>query len=163
MEAELYNLCKYETDQHKFNLLYRGSRDGFRASDFHSKCDYKSNTITIIETTSGFIFGGYTKLNWNSNSQHYCDPDAFLFSLVNKFKKPFLCRSQSGYICCNWSYGPIFGSGYYSGRCDILISDSNSTNNYAKITTGGYQSPSGLKDPNNYYFCEDETFQVKDI
>ncbi len=42
-----------------WNLLYRGSRDGFRAVDFHSRCD-KANepTLTIVKSTGGHIFGG---------------------------------------------------------------------------------------------------------
>jgi hypothetical protein len=45
-----------------WKLLYRGSRDGFGASKFHEKCDNESNTLTLIETTKGFIFGGFTPL-----------------------------------------------------------------------------------------------------
>ena len=40
-------------------LLYRGSRDGWKASDFHAKCDNKGATITVIRSTDGFIFGGF--------------------------------------------------------------------------------------------------------
>ena len=32
----------------KFKLIYRGSKDGFRAIDFHSKCDYMGPTFIII-------------------------------------------------------------------------------------------------------------------
>jgi hypothetical protein len=32
----------------KESLIYRGSRDGFEASDFHQKCDEIQNTITLI-------------------------------------------------------------------------------------------------------------------
>ena len=41
-----------------WKLLYRGSRDGFSASDFHDKCDEKPRTLTIIKTQSGDILGG---------------------------------------------------------------------------------------------------------
>jgi hypothetical protein len=40
-------------------LLYRATRDGFDASSFHSKCDGKANTVTIIKTDSNYVFGGY--------------------------------------------------------------------------------------------------------
>jgi len=39
--------------------LYRGTRDDFGSSDFHSKCDGLSNTLTIFKAKqSEFIFGG---------------------------------------------------------------------------------------------------------
>jgi hypothetical protein len=34
-------------------LLYRSSRDGVTAKDFHSRCDNQGRTIVIIETTGG--------------------------------------------------------------------------------------------------------------
>jgi hypothetical protein len=47
-------------------LIYRASIDGFAASSFHSKCDNISNTVTIIETISNSVFGGYIhQLNGN--------------------------------------------------------------------------------------------------
>jgi len=49
------------------NLIYRASRDGFRAIDFHSKCDNTSNTLTLIKTKKSYIFGGYTTLSWNES------------------------------------------------------------------------------------------------
>jgi hypothetical protein len=53
-------------ERKKWTLLYRGSRDGFGCSDFHSKCDGHSNTVTVILTTKGFIFGGFTPIAWDS-------------------------------------------------------------------------------------------------
>ena len=39
-------------------LIYRASRDGFGADEFHSKCDGKRDTLSIIQTTNGYVFGG---------------------------------------------------------------------------------------------------------
>lgn len=50
----------------QINLIYRGSRDGFLSKNFHNKCDYKGETLSIIKSTKGYIFGGYTKINWDS-------------------------------------------------------------------------------------------------
>jgi hypothetical protein len=47
----------------RFNLLYRGTRDGFGSSNFHCKCDGHHDTITLIRTTKDFIFGGYTPIS----------------------------------------------------------------------------------------------------
>ena len=46
-------------------LLFRKSRDGSTPNDFHNKCDNKGITITFIETTKGYKFGGYTELPWD--------------------------------------------------------------------------------------------------
>jgi hypothetical protein len=50
----------------QFKLLWRGSRDGFGASQFHGRCDAHSNTLTVILDTEGNIFGGFTPLEWES-------------------------------------------------------------------------------------------------
>jgi hypothetical protein len=41
-------------------LLWRGSRDGFRAGDCHGRCDGHAPTLTLIQDTEGNIFGGFT-------------------------------------------------------------------------------------------------------
>jgi hypothetical protein len=45
--SDLIKLCEF-SPKHKWTLLYRGTRDGFGAGDFHSRCDGHSNTLTII-------------------------------------------------------------------------------------------------------------------
>ncbi len=41
-------------------LLYRGSRDGWMAKDFHSRCDRKGPTITFFKIKNGDCIGGFT-------------------------------------------------------------------------------------------------------
>jgi hypothetical protein len=43
-----------------FKLLWRGSRDGFTAKEFHLRCDGRANTLTLIADTDGNVFGGFT-------------------------------------------------------------------------------------------------------
>ena len=50
------------------NLLYRGSRDGWKYVDFHSRCDNKGATLTLFKTDDGRVCGGYTAESWESNS-----------------------------------------------------------------------------------------------
>jgi len=45
-------------------LLYRASRDGWAASNFHSCCDNKGPTVTVIKS-GNYIFGGYTEKSWD--------------------------------------------------------------------------------------------------
>jgi hypothetical protein len=63
-------------------LLYRGSEDGWSASTFHSKVDDKGAVICIIRSSNGNIFGGYTKIGFDSSSLYKADSDAFLFSVT---------------------------------------------------------------------------------
>eukprot|EP00956_Cyclotella_meneghiniana_P010177 scaffold14046_cov76-Cyclotella_meneghiniana.AAC.6 len=63
------------------NLLYRSSRDGRNDSTFHSKCDKKGATLTVIETTEGHIVGGYSDMNWKSNNEWVHSNKAFLYAI----------------------------------------------------------------------------------
>ena len=47
-----------------WRLLFRASRDGFAAESFHSKCDNKGPTLTVVRRGS-FIFGGFTEAAWS--------------------------------------------------------------------------------------------------
>ena len=49
----------------KWRLLFRASRDGFAAAVFHSKCDNKGPTVTIVKSGNN-IFGGFTEESWYS-------------------------------------------------------------------------------------------------
>ena len=109
--SELIKLCQF-TQMDKFKFLYRASKHGFGSKDFHSKCDGKANTLTILKA-NGFIFGGFTSASWDSSGKYKSDPNAFLFSLTNKDNKPCKMKidsSQNQYaILCKNEYGPIFG------------------------------------------------------
>ena len=47
----------------EWRLLFRASRDGFTASAFHSTCDNKGPTITVVKSGAS-IFGGFTENAW---------------------------------------------------------------------------------------------------
>lgn len=47
-----------------FKLVYRASRDGDSAEDFHKKCDNIGINITFILTDTQNKFGGFTNNNW---------------------------------------------------------------------------------------------------
>ena len=49
-----------------WTLCYRASSHGWAASTFHSRCDGKPHTVTIIRKGS-FVFGGYTDIAWGEN------------------------------------------------------------------------------------------------
>ena len=59
------NLLKYWLPAEKASgsLLYRGSRDGFSAVDFHRACDGKGQNVVIVEILNGTKFGGYCSVS----------------------------------------------------------------------------------------------------
>jgi len=81
-------------------LLYQASRDGFKASDFHSKVNGIQGTLTIIKTVDNFVFGGYTEADWGSNS-YQLNQNSFIFSLkfetanVTSFSHTFLMINRT--------------------------------------------------------------------
>ncbi len=45
----------------KFTLIYQASKDGFKSSDFHRKCDNQTSTLVVIKTNlknKTYVFGG---------------------------------------------------------------------------------------------------------
>jgi hypothetical protein len=113
----------------KVALLYSGSVHGFEASKFHSLCDNKGPTLSIIKTTSGHTFGGYTKASWESLSgvwKH--DASSFLFS-VDKLTKYPITKDYDKAILCNSSFGPIFGTGH-----SIIIYDKSNQNTVSYVS-----------------------------
>ena len=44
-------------------LCYRASSHGWSARTFHSRCDGKMNTVTIIKKDE-YLFGGFTDIPW---------------------------------------------------------------------------------------------------
>jgi hypothetical protein len=109
MKRELTELCEIPLNQY-WELKYRASRDGFDSKDFHRSCDNIANTLTVINSTSGNIFGGYTEKPWSSNGGGVKDPHAFVFSLINKDDKPFKvkCSNNAYAILCHSDCGPSF-------------------------------------------------------
>lgn len=94
------------TKKFKTELLYRKSRDGDDYETFHRLCDKQGTTIVLIKSNEGFIIGGYTPLNWDTNSGWIKDNDTFVFSLTNGkvFRKS--AKSTDSIWCTK--YGPYF-------------------------------------------------------
>jgi len=81
-----------------FELLIRGSKDGFKSKDFHEKCDNQSFTVTLIETKEGKRFGGFTEEIWDQSDSYKKDPKSFIFSLDNR--EIYYCKEGKNAICC---------------------------------------------------------------
>ena len=83
-------------------LLYRGSRDGDKTKTCHELCDNKQNVLIIMQSDSGFIFGGYSKIGFQtvteiSSIEYKIDNDSFLFSV--NLKKIYPVIKDKKAIC----------------------------------------------------------------
>lgn len=127
LNKKFFKLCQFRNEQ-EWTLLYRASEHGFKASDFHAKCDNIPKTLTVIKSSNGNIFGGYTDQSWDSDSFYKSDPNAFLFSLTNLYKQPVKIKinptNSNMAIYCSSENGPSFGS-----FTDDLAISSRGTNN----------------------------------
>lgn len=88
-------------------LLFSISKNGTEPSEFHRLCDNKGPTIIFIETAKGYIFGGYTELDWDTSSSYKTDNSTFLFSINNKAK--YTRRNNKCSIYCRNDLAPSFG------------------------------------------------------
>jgi hypothetical protein len=120
----------------RFQLLWRGSRDGFAPGEFHRRCDGRANTQTLIVDTDGNVFGGFTPVEWeslvwngkighNDNCQKGDDSlRSFAFTLKNPHgvlpRKFALMAEWKHYaIMCYSARGPVFGGcSYVDDNCN---------------------------------------------
>jgi hypothetical protein len=112
----------------RFKLLWRGTRDGFDARDFHGRCDGHANTLTMILDTDRNIFGGFTPVEWESPLWDWEREEedtlkgndslkSFLFTLKNRHNvapRRFALKAEQSHraITCNFRFGPCFGGDF---------------------------------------------------
>jgi len=115
----------------KLVLIFRASRDGYTAQEFHNKCDTKAPTIVIIHSNHDHVFGGFTPISWDSTSNYKAEDtkSSFLFLLRSQkgdalSKFGLKASDTTNHIHCSAANGPTFGSGH-----DINIVDNCNTNN----------------------------------
>ena len=95
--------------------------EGFGSKQFHFKVGNASNTVTIIETNSNSVFGGFTRASWNNPAGYAGDFNAFLYSLRrNGTADPRILknggtqdRSTAYNIYSSTANGPSFGKSAY--------------------------------------------------
>ena len=75
---------------------------------FHEKCDGHENTLTIIRTDKEKIFGGFTRLSWESEYKQKEDDKGFLFN-YNKNEIYYRNKGDQIEICTGFNHGPLFG------------------------------------------------------
>lgn len=150
-------------------LLYRATRDGFTAQAFHSKCDGKPNTITIIKNNFNFVFGGFIAASRTDTGAWIEDPAAFIFSLRRNGvsnAEMFLVKNPKYAVDGSRGYGPIFGE-------DIVIRDKSNIKTGSYSDLGNKYNIEGINtdDPksylagnrNNWLTTEIEVYEIKNL
>ncbi|KAL7522127.1 hypothetical protein ACHAWX_006817 [Stephanocyclus meneghinianus] len=128
---KLHDWLSEVTPHINLTLLYRSSRDGRCDSTFHSKCDNKGATLTVIMTTEGHIVGAYSDVDWHKGSRYVPSNTAFLFvipacddSAASKMKLTGHYNQHA--IYCS-PYGPTFGQGHdlHVQRASLYLNTGN--------------------------------------
>ena len=116
-----------------FKLVYRGTRDGDTAKEFHKRCDKIGQNITLVKTDKDKIFGGFTKCNWEipekylkemedddaENGIQKKDEYSFCFALGAEKKIYEHCKEEGEgeereAIFCSPKFGPTFCSNIFA-------------------------------------------------
>jgi hypothetical protein len=143
-------------------LLWRGSRDGFSVSQFHSRCDGHAITLTLILDTDGNIFGGFTPVEWESSPQYKFKGDdsekSFLFTLKNPHNvaaRRFRLKAEMKHwaLCFGPERGPQFYGLWVYDHCNA--NTRSNTDEFGRT----YTNDTGLD--GNTFFAGSVHFQVK--
>ncbi|RHZ73641.1 hypothetical protein Glove_230g61 [Diversispora epigaea] len=110
---------------YEFQLILRGSKDGFAPITFWNICDGHANTIVITKVKgTNEILGGFNPLAWDKTKEDWIKTNkSFIFSFNHgKIQKSILSRVKDEnhalrYPYFKENYGPYFG-------CDEFILNS---------------------------------------
>ena len=98
----------------KFELIYRGTRDGSSSEKFHELCDNQGPTIVLYKNEKDNIFGGYASISWQNKGEKKSAPDSFIFTLTNIYNiepTKFPSNNNKCEVFHNSNWGPRFGNG----------------------------------------------------
>jgi hypothetical protein len=144
-----------------WKLIWRGSKDGFRSHDFHSLCDLKGATVTVIRSSNGYVFGGYTPAAWdiaNKRGSYSNAPGSFLFTLSNPHAIPptkYPVKVPEKAIQHHTNFCQFFGDDDL-----VVVSDCNANCNSHSYFPVSYGDTTGK---GNLTFTGNDSFQVADI
>jgi hypothetical protein len=120
--------AKIPKNKYKFELIHRGSRDGFNVKTMRSACSSKEAIFVVIKIKgNGTIIGGYNPLgydsdNWYTKNREYWSTttESFIFSLGNKkdCKKVISRVTNEFYAICESRYTILALS---FGNSDLVI------------------------------------------
>ena len=110
--GQLADLLNVNVRTIKLVAIFKTSVDGWNPTKFHTCCDNKGPTLTLVQGPGGSYYGGYTSTSWGSNGNCGSDAQAFLFRCHSPATQSPEKFARSGYGCEIFnspSYGPTFG------------------------------------------------------
>jgi hypothetical protein len=149
---------------YEFNLLLRGSQDGFTPKEFHELCDDIPHTVTFIKVKeTEEIIGGYNPLKWKSHSdgKYGETKDSFIFSFKSKnnFKDPILSHVKN--IDCALFYANEYGPTFGGNDINIYVQEDDDSKEYDCCWCGQEDYEKKIRDTNDEFSIEDyEVFQI---
>ena len=114
--------------------MYRGSRDGFGAADFHRCCDGQPRLLVLVRVRDGGeLFGGFTAAGFNLPEGYKTDRTSYLYSLDNALGRPEKLKNKKTGFGMDLLYSPLcsasFGDGAGLHVCDNADTVAGSTTN----------------------------------
>ncbi|RHZ73914.1 hypothetical protein Glove_228g122 [Diversispora epigaea] len=109
-----------------FQLLLRGSKDGFAPRTFWDICDRNNIVIAKVEGTNEII-GGFNPLAWNKTKEGWVKTNkSFIFSFKDgNIQNPILSEVKNETYALRYpyynkdDYGPTFGEYEFMMRSDV--------------------------------------------
>ncbi|KFK44993.1 hypothetical protein AALP_AA1G330100 [Arabis alpina] len=98
----------------ELKCCYKASIDGFSATKFHERCDFKGPCVIIAYTKDkSFKFGAFSPEGYRSTDDYYDTFDAFLFYWLDDSDDPIVLSKVGGSGAALFDYargGPQFGA-----------------------------------------------------
>ncbi|KAF3655043.1 Aluminum-activated malate transporter 12 [Capsicum annuum] len=97
----------------ELKCCYKASVDGFSATEFHKRSDFKGPCVIIGYTTKAFKFGAFNPEGYRSTDDYYDTFDAFLFYWAENDEQPIILPKVGGSGAALFDYargGPQFGA-----------------------------------------------------
>ncbi|RHZ81579.1 hypothetical protein Glove_117g57 [Diversispora epigaea] len=156
---------------YKFELILRGSRDGFSPQTFWDICHNHASTVVVAKIKkTNEILGGYNPLTWDNSNIDYEwmeTKDSFIFSLKNgnnqesilsRVKDPEMAILN---ICKNElnEHGPYFGRDFFmrSFKSNNFTLDDDC---YCSRDGNHYEKPIRKSSTYNFSIVDYEVFKI---
>ena len=152
-----------------FKLVYRGTRDGDSAKEFHKRCDKIGQNITFVKTDKDKIFGGFTYCNWEIPEKYLKeikeeddesgirkkDEYSFCFALGSEKKVYKHCQEEDkDAIFCSPKFGPTFCSNIFAINNKFLKNGGYSTKKETSCFEGQNE---------DYELTGEKNFKIKEL
>lgn len=119
----------------QLQCVYKATRDGWKANQFHDKVDFRGSGIVVLRT-QGKVLGGYNPNGWRSTDDYTTSTTAFLFRVIAPGRVEKYKVQAGGPALFDYaSAGPCFGT------TDLLIGPPQAA------VLGGFAGPNMENEP----------------